>query len=126
MPLNERDIRVLWISMDAFEGFEWLFTLNRSGRHFACEPLCLVATNCSVISLWVYMRSYCSGFVLTCQIDLRSSWGVFFSSTSSTDANHWGKEKPAIVLCWFPLYSVCCSEIKEREKKNKLASTKLN
>lgn len=70
---------MLFLSMDAFEGFELLFTLNRSGRHFACEPLCLAGANCRVISLWANMRGYCNVFVLTYQIDLRSSSCFFFT-----------------------------------------------
>lgn len=128
MPLSERDMRVLWLSMGAFEGSEWLFTLNRSRRRFACEPACLAATNCCVISLWVNMRGYCNGLVLTYQIDLRSPPPP--PPTSSADGNHWGKEKPAIVLRWCPLYSVCCSEIKEREepseKRNQPAPNWIN
>lgn len=126
MPLNERDIRVLWISMDAFEGFERLFTLNRSGGHFACEPLCLVAINCSVISPWVNMRGYCNGFVLTYQIDLRSSWGFFFflSSPPLHLLTLITGEKRSRRLCCAGF--LCTQCVAEKSKKEKSALKKIN
>lgn len=101
-----------------FEGFEWLFMLNRSGRHFACEPLCLVATNCSVISLWVYMRGYCNGFVLTYQIDLRSSWG-FFSPPLHPLTLITG-EKRSQRLCCAGFLCTLCVAVKSKNEKRKI------